>query len=542
MKRLALLPFGGDDDAGLQQLPDGEGGEGQDAAGQEEERQGVGEELLPLEPADLSDLRRWLRLELASELERSGAVHPLLVELDSEDMASTGSPTDLPDPGTLGDIAGAAGLEFAAAVSVDSGWGAVRVRLVVAGAEGEERLQEQAVAPYEELAEVPQALARAVLLAIGEEAAAPATQGERPVPIDALLLLCRASRQLDEAQLELERAAEEPPGAAPGAPPAMEAAAGAPRPAAAAAVGAAAVGGAAVGGAAVGGAAVGGAAVGGAAVGGAAVGGAAVGGAAVGRAAAAATTESVTDPAGSPAGAAPAVEPLPAAPLPPLRPAPGDPSAALANLLDSLALDPDFAPARTLLLEEAEHAANGPWMPAYFAALDRLAEQRPADLEAGLALGDYRRLHFDEEGARELFLDVRDRAEAVEDGPLYAMASQRLAALASEAGRAEEAIAHLRAAVRFADDPALYLKLGVLLRDSDPVESMRALQRALALDKSPRVRLELGRSLLLVDEGERAMAELSRASQGSARDPEAAAEASDLLRVILLSAQEAAGE
>ena len=122
------------------------------------------------------------------------------------------------------------------------------------------------------------------------------------------------------------------------------------------------------------------------------------------------------------------------------------------------------------------------------------------------------------------------------------MASQRLAALASEAGRAEEAIAHLRAAVRFADDPALYLKLGVLLRDSDPVESMRALQRALALDKSPRVRLELGRSLLLVDEGERAMAELSRASQGSARDPEAAAEASDLLRVILLSAQEAAGE
>ncbi len=517
MKRLALLPFGGDDDAGLQQLPDGEGGEGQDAAGQEEERQGVGEELLPLEPADLSDLRRWLRLELASELERSGAVHPLLVELDSEDMASTGSPTDLPDPGTLGDIAGAAGLEFAASVSVDSGWGAVRVRLVVAGAEGEERLQEQAVAPYEELAEVPQALARAVLLAIGEEAAAPATQGERPVPIDALLLLCRASRQLEEAQLELERAAEEPPGAAPGAPPAMEAAAGAPRPAAAAAVGAAAVGGAAVG-------------------------GAAVGGAAVGRAAAAATTESVTDPAGSPAGAAPAVEPLPAAPLPPLRPAPGDPSAALANLLDSLALDPDFAPARTLLLEEAEHAANGPWMPAYFAALDRLAEQRPADLEAGLALGDYRRLHFDEEGARELFLDVRDRAEAVEDGPLYAMASQRLAALASEAGRAEEAIAHLRAAVRFADDPALYLKLGVLLRDSDPVESMRALQRALALDKSPRVRLELGRSLLLVDEGERAMAELSRASQGSARDPEAAAEASDLLRVILLSAQEAAGE
>ena len=517
MKRLALLPFAGHDYAGPQQLPDGEGGEGQDAAGQEEEGQGVGEELLPLEPADLSDLRRWLRLELASELERSGAVHPLLVELDSEDMASTGSPTDLHDPGTLGDIAGAAGLEFAAAVSVDSGWGAVRVRLVVAGAEGEERLQEQAVASYEELAEVPQALARAVLLAIGEEAAAPATQGERPVPIDALLLLCRASRQLEEAQLELERAAEEPPGAAPGAPQAREAAAGAPPPAAAAAVGDGAVGDGAVG-------------------------DGAVGDAAVGDAAAAATTESVTDPAGSPAGAAPAVEPLPAAPLPPLRPAPGDPSAALANLLDSLALDPDFAPARTLLLEEAEHAANGPWMPAYFAALDRLAEQRPADLEAGLALGDYRRLHFDAEGARELFLDVRDRAEAVADGPLYAMASQRLAALASEAGRAEEAIAHLRAAVRFADDPALYLKLGVLLRDSDPVESMRALQRALALDKSPRVRLELGRSLLLVDEGERAMAELSRASQGSARDPAAAAEASDLLRVILLSAQEAAGE
>src|SRR5207248_590994 len=81
--------------------------------------------------------------------------------------------------------------------------------------------------------------------------------------------------------------------------------------------------------------------------------------------------------------------------------------------------------------------AGGDRMPACLAALEQLAEARPEDAEVLLALGEYRALHFDAAGAREVLLRARDVAE---DPAVSAKACLRLAALAEEAGRVEEAI------------------------------------------------------------------------------------------------------
>ena len=117
-------------------------------------------------------------------------------------------------------------------------------------------------------------------------------------------------------------------------------------------------------------------------------------------------------------------------------------------------------------------------MPAFLSALERLAEARPEDAEVFLQLGEYRALHFADAGAREAFLKARDLAE---DAAVGAQACLRLADMAERAGRSEEAVAHLRAAVKLADDPQAYARLGALLLAGDPAEGVQALTRATVL-------------------------------------------------------------
>ena len=177
-------------------------------------------------------------------------------------------------------------------------------------------------------------------------------------------------------------------------------------------------------------------------------------------------------------------------------------------------------------------------MPAYLSALERLVALAPEDSEARIALGDYRRLHFDAEGARALYLTVREQAEAEEDEDGQAVALERLAALAEAAGRDDEAAQHLKAAVRFSDDQALYIRLGVALRSSSLLESMRALQRAVALDsEAPLAHLELARTLVAGGEAARGATEAARAAQQFQRDPEVSREAASFLQALIAIAQ-----
>lgn len=139
---------------------------------------------------------------------------------------------------------------------------------------------------------------------------------------------------------------------------------------------------------------------------------------------------------------------------------------------------PELSAARRTLLTAARDALGTDRMPAFFSALERLIEFRPDDAEALLLLADFRAIHLDEPGARELYLAARETAE---DPALAAQASAQLAALAEAAGRIDEAVLHLRAAVKLHDGAALYARLGSLLLDRDAGEGLRMLTRATVL-------------------------------------------------------------
>ncbi len=156
-------------------------------------------------------------------------------------------------------------------------------------------------------------------------------------------------------------------------------------------------------------------------------------------------------------------------------------------------LCPALSAARDALLRLAAAAAGTERMPAFFAALERLAREQPNDPRALLALGDYRVLHLDEPAARALFVAARDLAT---DPATRAEASLRLAAAAERAGRIAEAVQHLRTAARHVDDPLIYLRLGALLEPSSPVDAIAALTRATVLaPRDPKPFLELARAL-----------------------------------------------
>src|SRR5207237_10569628 len=86
----------------------------------------------------------------------------------------------------------------------------------------------------------------------------------------------------------------------------------------------------------------------------------------------------------------------------------------------------------------------------------------------------------DEAGAREAYLRTRESAE---DPALAAQAGAGLAALAEAADppRTDEAVLHLRAAVKLLDDARLYARLGALLLEKDPTEGLQMLTRATVL-------------------------------------------------------------
>lgn len=160
---------------------------------------------------------------------------------------------------------------------------------------------------------------------------------------------------------------------------------------------------------------------------------------------------------------------------------------------DLLALAIEHPLPRKALLEKAETEKGGDRMPELFSALERLAEAQPDDAEVLLALADYRALHFDEAGAREKYLEARDKAE---DPALAARASAGAAALAEQAGRSDEAILHLRAAVKLHDDAAWYARLGMLLLQKDATEGLQMLTRATVLaPDDARLQLSLARAI-----------------------------------------------
>jgi tetratricopeptide (TPR) repeat protein len=153
----------------------------------------------------------------------------------------------------------------------------------------------------------------------------------------------------------------------------------------------------------------------------------------------------------------------------------GEAAAELVALCGEL---PQLEAARRTLLGAARAALDSEQMPSFFSALERLAEACPDDPEVLLALGDYRVAHLDEPGARELYLAAREIAD---DPALTAQACASLAALAEAAGRNDEAVLHLRAAVKNADQPDFYARLAALLLPKDPAEGLQMLARATVL-------------------------------------------------------------
>lgn len=196
-----------------------------------------------------------------------------------------------------------------------------------------------------------------------------------------------------------------------------------------------------------------------------------------------------------------------------------DADAACDELLRALEAAPELDGPRRLLLAAAREAAGGDGMPIFLAALERLHALRPGDLEAVLTLGDYRALHFDDDGARELYLSARELAA---DAAASAEVLSRLAALALRRGQDGEAVAHLRAAIKLSDDPLHYLQLGLLLQEKEPVEALRMHSRAAVLaPDDARIRLELVRALRkLGDDPERTLDEAVEALRLARGDPE----------------------
>jgi tetratricopeptide (TPR) repeat protein len=204
-----------------------------------------------------------------------------------------------------------------------------------------------------------------------------------------------------------------------------------------------------------------------------------------------------------------------------------DPDLACDELLLLLERAPSLEAPRRLLLDAAREAVSTERMPVLFAALERLVLLRPGDVEALVALGDYRALHFEDDAARELYLEARDLAP---DAATSAEVASRLAALALRRGQEGEAIAHLRAAIKLADEPLHYLQLGLLLQDKEPAEALRMHSSAAVLaPDDARIRLELVRALRkLGGDPERTLdeaVEALRLARGDAElEPEAQAE------------------
>ena len=202
------------------------------------------------------------------------------------------------------------------------------------------------------------------------------------------------------------------------------------------------------------------------------------------------------------------------------------------ELLALAAEHPMLSAAPRALLHAAQRAIGEENMPALLAALERLARTRPGDAEVLLSLGDYRALHLDEAGARELYRRARDTAG---DRRVTALACLRLAAVAESSARTDEAIQHLRTAIRLADDARAHARLGTLLLAKDPAEGILALTRATVLAPGDAA-LHLALARALREHGAdpaRALAAASRAARLAEADPSLADEVRAELELLL---------
>ncbi len=307
---------------------------------------------------DANDLARWLAKDAAGALDIPGVVEPRLVV----DVVEISAPA-------LGEAAAQLGAEFALGATLRLADGQLELAATLVDASGVARGEWSESLSLGAATRIGRMLARAVLLALGEDASAPPENVEVEAGGEAVLRLCRAARRIDEGQLdegvdELLRLCEDAP--------ALEA-------------------------------------------------------------------------------------------------------------------------ARRTLLETSRAELGGDRMPAFFSALERFVEARPDDAEALLLLGDFRSAHLDEPGARELYLAAR---ECAEDPSLSAQACGRLGSLAEAAGRIDEAILHLRAAVKMHDDAVLYARLASLLLGKDPAEGLNMLTRATVLaPDDPALHLTLARAI-----------------------------------------------
>jgi len=209
------------------------------------------------------------------------------------------------------------------------------------------------------------------------------------------------------------------------------------------------------------------------------------------------------------------------------RPSSGKPDCE--RLLDLIEKLPEFDAPLRALLDAADEARDTERMPELLAALERLRELRPADAEVLLALGGYRALHLDQEGARAAWLEAREAAQVPEHA---ASALGWLARLAAQAGRREEALAHLRAAARLVDDPEHHRLLGELLLPQDPAAAALALSRASVLaPRDASIRLQLSRALQQSGSPARAATAAAEALRLT-RDPDLRAQAAAILEQL----------
>ena len=346
---------------------------------------------------DANDLARWLHAATADELAAADVIEARLVA----DAVEVSAPA-------LAEAAAQLGAEAALAARLRLEEGRVELSALLAGADGEVRGEWAESSAIGAALQIPRMLARAALLALGEDASAPPLSVEPEAPAEAVLRLCRAARRMEEGELD----------------------------------------------------------------------------------------EGVAD------------------------------------LLTLVEEQPAMAAPRRALLAAARAALGSDRMPAFFSALERLAEAQPEDAETQLALGEYRSAHLDGAGARGAFLAAR---EAAEDRAIAARASAGLAALAEKAGHEDEAIQHLRAAVKQADDAEHYARLGELLLAKNPGEGVQMLARAAVLaPDDAALHLKLARAIREHggDPG-RALAAAARAAELSAEDSEMAAEIRSEIELLL---------
>src|SRR5439155_7235207 len=131
---------------------------------------------------DAYDLARWLAADVAAELSVPSVIEARLV-VDVVEIS----------PYALGEAATQLKAEAALGATLHLAEGVVSLAAMLAGPDGKLRAQWAESLPLGAATRLPRMLARATLLALGEDASAPAQSVEPEAPGEAVLRLCRAA-------------------------------------------------------------------------------------------------------------------------------------------------------------------------------------------------------------------------------------------------------------------------------------------------------------------------------------------------------------